>query len=868
MNIRFSKLKTIIWAFLGLSSLIFLFFLILTTSNFTSAVSNNQGLSGGQLEEFAQNNILFYNPAECIGGTSSGLCGSNIEEKVWSILRQTLDPLHAAAAFGSIVHEGSFQPVKWEHYKIADPTTGEWMPGVTWNDIYNGVYDGRRGVGSFGLTSGLSDYLHYVNDKAPDLLQYFKDPSNTIYATGDDLAEKIGQDTVDRLIELEVNYFINEWIPKYKGQGIYDKFLGLTDIEAAAVCWAHDIEVCADCGYDAGSSGLVKRAAAAKGYYEKYKNFTCTAKSSGKSSGGSNSGGANSSSNTGIKWDNGWLVEESMEGAVKQDVNGKTDLGEAVSPIGSYTTSDGKPDKILLHNTQELGEGYNVYPAGNKFPAHFTIDLRNKKVWQHFSIYQPSLAVATYDKSGPIQIEIIGYTKRATKKSDGTFEYTEPAGYKSEWDLFNFKDEDWDYLAKLLLAISEETGIPLTSSVEWTPGTKNGLSREQFLNYKGVLGHMHTPDNGSEDPSDIWQYVEAAINRQSNKCTTYKGEYPEYMQWDEPWGNLPYHNGYYKDSACGAASMAMLATVATGKDIFPNDIGDFLEKQEIPEGKYYDSTSITVLDPIVGEHYGFEVVSETYSDVADAEEKIRKYLKDGYMIHLTGKGTDFFGPNGHVIGIFDIDNNDNVMLANPGWTGNGKVPLKDVASHLMWGVFTAIKGNNSSKNNCDNLCNNKNSSVGADGLTEEQAQKVAHYYNTQYTPRGCCGLTNCVEFSNFFVSELTTKGTPGGYSVSGDGREVAPNLIANGQAEGGTEPKIWAVFSKTSGNHTGVVVGANSDGTYITVEAAWPGWSDGYMDGNGNGRVYTDKTFTDGTYKFAYFANSLNSSKLQEILNK
>ena len=257
--------------------------------------------------------------------------------------------------------------------------------------------------------------------------------------------------------------------------------------------------------------------------------------------------------------------------------------------------------------------------------------------------------------------------------------------------------------------------------------------------------------------------------------------------------------------------MAMLATVATGQDIFPNDIADLLGNQ------YYDSTSIATLDPIVGKHYGFDVEVVNTSGVEDTKTKMRDYLKKGYMIHFTGRGCypGFIYASGgctkgHVIGLFDIDDNDIVTQANSGMGEvHQKASLDDMANALNFGVFTAIKGGNGSKNNCNNLCNNKNSSVGADGLTEEQAQKVAHYYNTQHKPRGCCGLTNCVEFSNFFVSELTTKGTPGGYSVSGDGREVAPNLIANGQAEGGTEPRVWAVFSKTSGNHTGVVVGAN-----------------------------------------------------------
>lgn len=378
---------------------------------------------------------------------------------------------------------------------------------------------------------------------------------------------------------------------------------------------------------------------------------------------------------------------------------------------------------------------------------------------------------------------------------------------------------------------------------------------------------MHAPDNDHTDPGDIWQYLEKAINRQNNGCTTYEGDYPEYDQCDPRWGGDDYGGGGRTicNSACGAASMAMLATVATGQDIFPNDIAKLLGSH------YYDKESVHTLDPIVGEHYGFEVIKDTSSTLEETKTKFRDYLQKGYMIHFTGAGCHpgFQGAKcskGHVIGIFNIDGNDNVMQANSAYGGNQKSSLDEVAQAKTWNEFTAVKGGSGGKNTCDNNFCKKDTGSSSGGLTKEQAEKVAHYYNTQHTPRGCCGLKNCVEFSNFFVSELTTKGTPGGYSVEGDGNQVVHYLVQNGQAEGGTEPKVWAVFSKTDGQHTGVIVGANSDGTYITVEAAYPGWKDGYMDGNGNGRVYADKTFTDGTYEFAYFASNLNNSKLNEIL--
>ena len=200
------------------------------------------------------------------------------------------------------------------------------------------------------------------------------------------------------------------------------------------------------------------------------------------------------------KWDDGWLVDDSIVGMKREDLNDATDLKEPVNPAGSYTTKDGKPNKILLHSTEGIENGYAAYPEGDKHPAHFTIDLKKKEGYQHFSINQPALAIADYDQAGAIQIEIVGFSDSSN------------SGYVPEYDLNNFADEEWNYLAGILLAISDETGIPLTSSVGWGKHAPR-LSSDEFLNYEGVLGHMHVPSNTHDDPGDIWDQVEAAIER-------------------------------------------------------------------------------------------------------------------------------------------------------------------------------------------------------------------------------------------------------------------------------------------------------------------------------------------------------------------
>ena len=837
MNIRFSKLKTIIWAFLRLSSLIFLLFLILATSNFASAVSGNQGLSESQLKKFNQNNIYFYKPGDCIDGTSSGLCGSNIEEKVWSILRQTLDPLHAAAAFGSIAREGTFQPVKWEHYRIADPSTGEWMPGVTWNDIYNGVYDGKRGVGSFGLTSGLSDYLHYINDKAPDLLQYFKDPSNTIYATGDELAEKIGQDTVDRLIELEVNYFVNEWIPKYKGQGIYDTFLSLTDIEAAAVYWAKNIEVCDYCGCDScsNSSELGPRAATAKGYYEKYKDFTCTASSSSGSSGGSSS--SSQVSGNDITWIGDSYSENSTnKAAVESKYPGIYYNGQSGRMFANDSSRWGSSGlNILKNEIKENLRDYLVFALGTNTDAG-SKDAMAKNI-------DDLVATAKKYNSNTkiILVSPITNNDSARKTYDAYREAMQEAVKKYD----NVILADWYDVAKDHLN-------------EYFDDHSTGgyTDKSTHPNAKGYEKWIETISNALSSAS-------------GNGCTTYEGKYPQYNQCgDSRWSDHPYGTDNICGSGCGAASMAMLATVATGQDIFPNDIADLLGNQ------YYDSVSIATLDPIVGKHYGFEVETVSVSGIEDTKTKLRDYLKKGYMIHFTGRGchpgfiySSGGCTKGHVIGLFDIDDNDMVTQANSGMGEvHQKASLDDMAKALNFGIFTAIKGSNSSKNNCDDLCQSKNVSMA--GLTEEQAQKLADYYNGPDVDADEYGLpfgkTNCVSFSMWF-----TKAIAGLSWASGNGRDVAHAVAEEHNLSEGKEPRPYAIFSVTKGisycgealcGHTGIVVAVNGD-EVLTVEAAYPS-TPAYV--TKRDRSYFENTVYQNT--FTYLDSSIDQSKLKNIV--
>ena len=173
----------------------------------------------------------------------------------------------------------------------------------------------------------------------------------------------------------------------------------------------------------------------------------------------------------------------------------------------------------------------------------------------------------------------------------------------------------------------------------------------------------------------------------------------------------------------------------------------------------------------------------------------------------------------------------------------------------------------------DNNCNF------SDGLPEEQAQKLADYYNSnEVTVTDFSNKNNCVGFSAFFVSWLTDLSDPSENPTSGDGYAVAGNLISRYNLPASEGPKPYAVFSTSnasfhSANHTGVVVNVNSDGTVTTVESACndtcdggDGWGRGFPNNTGNAVVWTNQTLPEGL-TYAYLSDHLNS-KLNEIINK
>ena len=234
---------------------------------------------------------------------------------------------------------------------------------------------------------------------------------------------------------------------------------------------------------------------------------------------GQTSGSTSTTAGSSVSWEDGW-ISGGLDGYHKDDA---TTWGYHLDDAANKTfATGGKANKILLHSTEGYGSSgdsvkslyqpttSSAVSTPSSFAPHFTADMKNRKIFQHYPLTKTSGAIKSHDDIAGIQIEIMGFTGDTT--SGG------------EWNLRNegnFSDEDWDYLAKLIIAISEETGAELTGNLDWS-GTGARMSVDEMKSYGAVMGHMHAPDNDHYDPVDIWKFLEPAIKRGgggSGKCS-------------------------------------------------------------------------------------------------------------------------------------------------------------------------------------------------------------------------------------------------------------------------------------------------------------------------------------------------------------
>ena len=467
--------------------------------------------SDTSLRTFSENSIYFYdgcnnaNSSSSIGSTATA-SGSTADEKIWSALKSLgLSDEISAGILGNIHNEGGASPVRREG-----------CYGTCPDDGYDWEHDSgsAKGLGLIQWSYGRRvNLIKHLRDKgAGDLVDKYILGNVEKYAglSGDEFIKAV-DDPADAnvLFALEIDFLIDE----INKESTYQSVLSQNTVAGAAEEFSIHVEACGECT-TRGSSENQERIAAAEQMYQLF-----TGKTSFSSSGsnfrkstletcGCNSlNGGSTASN--ITFDEeGWLTG-GIDEYIKDDARNLSGLDSSGYKSFATEMPNGKgtgPNKITLHSVEGPGNSSNtsVLPYFDKYPPHFSVDVKNRKVYQHFPIYLTSTAVASHDDTAGVQIEIFGYSDAALAKSNGY----------SQWILSEFSDDELSYIAELLRGISKATGIPLTSTADWS-GDANytpRLSANEFASYQGIIGHRQVPDNDHWDPHGLWDNLKKILD--------------------------------------------------------------------------------------------------------------------------------------------------------------------------------------------------------------------------------------------------------------------------------------------------------------------------------------------------------------------
>ena len=422
----------------------------------------------------------------------------------------------------------------------------------------------------------------------------------------------------------------------------------------------------------------------------------------------------------------------------------------------------------------------------------------------------------------------------------------------------------------------------------------------------------------SESYGECWglEGEDEWVNEMAQNCVSgdcKQGDFVHYNQCDSKWAEVPYGDyGNVCSSGCGPTSFAMLATVLLGESITPDETTTYAGEQG--QHKKECGGSCGTLTKVLADHYDLEYKDlsndEGLGSKSDSEiiSVVSKYLKDGWMMHVSGAGSAPFSSGGHYIGIRGITNSGKWLLADSsdhgGGTGTGKRystiewDPEDVLNAGMhhWNIRAIrAKSGGYGNINCGKVCegdNDVSNDVGDTGLTIEQAKQFMMNYgaNKNNSSKDAVGSfmwdicngggSNCVTFSAFFMVKFAGIPASGQW---GDGQQVVDNLRARGSVDAtfGNDPKVYAILS-TPRQHTAVVLG-HYDGKWVIGHASCnysgrgkgnggDGSLDGSHKGGGSGFIAIEESdnpadwqWVNAGYEFAY-PNNVNVTKIGEYL--
>ena len=890
LNIRHTKdgetrkVRTFVFALVVPVAIIFSSFLA-NTVNALDVFNQIANLTEEEKIIYSQNSIFFATPNCVTSGRPSSICGDTPKEMYWSALSQYIDdPVKVAGVMGNLAAEGLFQPVLWEFAYTNDDGTLK----ASWDRLYNcGNDDCPFGVGAFGFTYHLGEYLHAVNDENPDLLKYFQNSVEYSLADADELMKKIGKDDFARLVEFEVRYAIETWEPETTQEYLNQKFSSPSD---AAYWWMDRWERPRD------RTESARRSAAGKAYDE-FKDFSCTPTSSSAST---------KSATTGINNDI-TLIGDSIAVQAEAELKSKFP-GSFMSKVGSrHSTSEGTCDgdkgglDILKKIASGSGNVADQHSSGECSTVSVNSDsLKDNVVWE------------------------LG-TNSTGADADTIKEVINTIGQRKLFLVTPYNGEKKDLadgIADFYRTIAEENDAVYV--VDWNKAVRDDESKYIKREHDEVSGDVmvvHPTQEGRQLLADL--ISEAVESTASCAMANYKDpaykkrlkELDKFHQNDGPWAQHPMCIGGITPMAghgCGVMSLAAMYYMFSGKGLNDEQVLNELILATQTDGyNSCDASEVTNYGEKTKEYTGMtmEVLWDdeglfAYNDSRWPQlvDELKKGKK--IMIGTTSSschGRSQFAGCAHLLFLdhYNVEK-DAVFLYDPSMgSGRATYGTEGPTGDYYDGIYISRKAMDEYVapdeafsftyygQECE-ICEESEVGLIDGGMTYEQAVEFVKPYREEASKlnvgdygegtvngtvigsglvsyvRGCAStLNNCVAFSQWFVNNYTTIRQDIG---TNDGIGYVGTLInSGGLTDGGTTPRPYAVFSgpgSSAAGHTGVVLGINKNKNEIYIgEAACGGFYTGDNFNYPGVNTYSLDEYTNGSHVYAYTDEKLKLDK-------
>ena len=625
-------------------------------------------LTPERLDMFAQNDIMFYDPDDnekaknlCNSYGSTGDCyiaGSTTEEKLWSALRHIgFTPEQTAGVLGNLVHEAG-TPVRQEQVfnearlksepcESINPVTKEHVPYdiyidtadfsdsgglvhddcilglVSWDPYAPGSTHQGVGVGFAGWTlrPRRLGYLKTMADLG--LSKYFDGDAYATWgniADDNELRKEIkdatgSEDDYWALWCAAIKFIWTEMSNDYTG------FFDQTSVEDYAAWDAVHYEGCSGC--HVGGDQYYARIESAKEFYERYENGEFDAVESGS-------------------------LPSEFESMSDGGGSNVTIIGDSITK-DSMTAIEEKLPKvdIIAQDSKQFAGTDDFNPTG----IQVLDDLVNNNELRSRVVFALGTSGATVSSSDiATVVEKVGPSKEIFFLTN--LDISDTKKYEDNNDEFNGAAATYNNVK-----VIDWMGAVLSAS---------GNPEDYIVDESESAGYAIRPtDKGKELFAGL---IKDAVNETDKQEVTVCNEtgtgggvtgdgFTFYNQGAEPWGSIYYYTsdcyvtperGTIANTACGAASLAMIITALTGKRITPDIVADYARS-----GGHTNcgAGSWGTIAQIASDEYGLNV-EYFYSGLTI--DMISDYLREGAMFQTSGAGSTPFTSGGHFIGLRGI----------------------------------------------------------------------------------------------------------------------------------------------------------------------------------------------------------------------